>query len=200
LGYWLLIKTIRWAGKCKANRAHLIMALSNSPILIISASSRPEGNTHKVVNYLSQHLGAQWVDLATKNIGYYDYDHTNEQDDFLKVAELMVAAEHIVLATPVYWYSMSAQMKTFLDRWSDLVTIRKDLGRALKGKQLALVSCGSGSHAIDGFEMPIRETAGYMDMQYIGHFPTWLEDGEDLSQKTVENRLNLLVKSIQKSL
>ena len=204
MGYWLLIETIRWAGKCKANQAHLFnnppMASSNSNILFLSASSRPNGHTHQVMKFLSERLNAQWIDLGTKSISYYDYEHENKDDDFLEIAELMVKADFIMLGTPVYWYSMSAQMKTFLDRWSDLLTIRKDLGRALKGKQLALLSCGSSEGDVPGFDMPIEMTAKYMEMNYAGYFPTWMEDGEELSQKSVENRLNLLAKSIQKHL
>ena len=166
-------------------------------MIFLSASSRPNGHTHKITEFLATQFEAPLIDLSAKDISYYDYKHANEHDDFLGIAQQMTAHEVIVLATPVYWYTMSAQMKTFLDRWSDLLTIRKDLGRALKGKKLILLSCGSRSGEIEGFDLPFRETAQYMDMEYLGHFPTWLEEGEDLVQESIQNRLNLLANSIK---
>ena len=40
----------------------------------------------------------------------------------------------IVLATHVYWYSMSAIMKKFIERLSDLLHLRKDIEYKLRGK------------------------------------------------------------------
>ena len=39
-----------------------------------------------------------------------------QQDDMAEILEKMVAAEVIVMATPVYFYSMNGQMKTLIDR------------------------------------------------------------------------------------
>lgn len=52
----------------------------------------------------------------------------------------MVCYNPIILATPVYWYSMSALMKTFIDRWGDLLDIRKDIGRRLTNKELYIIT------------------------------------------------------------
>jgi len=116
------------------------------------------------------------VDLNQKNINYYDYEHGNQSDDYIPLMETLVGYSTIVLATPVYWYSMSAQMKTFFDRLSDLVTIRKDLGRALQGTTLVSVSCSGSNDLNESFSMPFRETAQYLDMHYKGHLHTWLAD------------------------
>ena len=54
----------------------------------------------------------------------------------------MVQYEQIIFATPIYWYAMSAQLKTFFDRMTDLLTIHKPLGRQLrKGKKMFLIAC-----------------------------------------------------------
>jgi multimeric flavodoxin WrbA len=47
------------------------------------------------------------------------------------------------MVTPVYWYTMSGIMKVFFDRFSDLLRIEKDLGRKLRGKSMAVISCGA---------------------------------------------------------
>ena len=39
-----------------------------------------------------------------------------QKDDAAEVIEKMIAADVIVMATPVYFYTMSAQMKTLIDR------------------------------------------------------------------------------------
>lgn len=147
------------------------------------------GNTLLVMRDLSQHFNGELINLSESVIGYYDYDHRNEQDDFLAIAEKMCEASVIVLGSPVYWYSISAQMKTFIDRWSDLITIRKDLGRKLRSRQLILISCGSWEQAGEGFELPLRQTAEYMDMHFAGYFHTWLADTETFSDKPVQERV-----------
>jgi len=61
-------------------------------------------------------------------------------------------------------------MKTLLDRFTDLVTVRKDLGRQLTGRSAFLLACGSEPELPDGFEVPFRETAAYLHMSYGGAF------------------------------
>lgn len=39
-----------------------------------------------------------------------------QKDDMVELKEAMINADVIVLATPVYFYSMNGQMKTFIDR------------------------------------------------------------------------------------
>ena len=46
----------------------------------------------------------------------------------------------IIFATPVYWYSMSGTLKTFFDRLSDLLHYKKELGRQMRGKKMAMIS------------------------------------------------------------
>jgi NAD(P)H-dependent FMN reductase len=166
-------------------------------ILFITASSRKKGNTLQVMEHLCQHFDGELLDLSESDISYYDYEHRNEQDDFLAIAEKMCEASLIVLGSPVYWYSISAQMKTFIDRWSDLLTIRKDLGRKLRSRQLILISCGSWEEAGEGFDLPLRQTAEYMDMDFTGYFHTWLADNEGFYDEPVQERVSQLVLKLE---
>nr|WP_320145711.1 flavodoxin family protein [uncultured Anaeromusa sp.] len=50
-------------------------------------------------------------DACKQNIGV-----CFQTDDMEEILEKMVAADVLVLATPVYFYSMAAQMKTLIDR------------------------------------------------------------------------------------
>ncbi|MDA5312487.1 flavodoxin family protein, partial [Vibrio cholerae] len=68
-------------------------------------------------------------DLSDYAISFYDYEHMNRNDDFIHLINKLAEFDHLVFASPVYWYSMSAQLKVFFDRLSDLLTIEKELGR-----------------------------------------------------------------------
>lgn len=49
-----------------------------------------------------------------------------QKDDAAEIIDKMVAADVIVMATPVYFYTMSAQMKTLIDRCCGLYTEMND--------------------------------------------------------------------------
>lgn len=102
--------------------------MNNNPIIILG-SSRSDGDTLQAIKAVTKERTVPIIDLKNLNISPYDYAYENKHDDFITLAEKMVQHNPIVLATPVYWYTMSALMKTFIDRWSDLLDIRKDLGR-----------------------------------------------------------------------
>jgi multimeric flavodoxin WrbA len=76
-------------------------------------------------------------------------------------------AETIIFATPVYWYAMSGLMKVFFDRFTELLSTHKPLGKALKGKKIYLISTGSESELPPGFETPFKLTSEYFEMNYI---------------------------------
>jgi len=136
--------------------------------IIIYGSSRSKGETFGLVQTATkEHPDIPIIDLNNHSISFYDYEYKNQNDDYLRVMEQVTAHDLIILATPVYWYSMSAQMKVFIDRLSDLLHLRKDLGRKLRGKRLFVLASFNTSHPV-GFEDPFRQTCGYMGMQYEG--------------------------------
>ncbi|MCP5506853.1 MAG: NAD(P)H-dependent oxidoreductase [Chlamydiales bacterium] len=135
--------------------------------LLIKGNTREDGNTDHAIRHVLGKLEIETVELSEKNISYYDYEHRNADDDFLKIAEMMTRNDKIILATPVYWFSMSALMKTFIDRWSDLITIRKDIGRALAGRELFVITSYGNAFPM-GYEDPFRLTCDYMDMRFGG--------------------------------
>ena len=119
------------------------------------------------------------IDLNDFDISYYDYDHKNRQDDFLPLMKKLIERyKTLVFATPVYWYTMSAVMKTFFDRISDLLTIEKDLGRQLRGKNMVLISCSNEDDLPKGFSMPFEKSAEYLGMNWLGEMHGWVENGE----------------------
>ena len=155
--------------------------------LIIFGSSRGDGNTRKMVDFLLQNISADWIDLNKYSFSEYDYDYQNAEDDFIDLAEKMIKYQNIVFATPVYWYAMSAIMKKYFDRLSDIVSHRKEVGRKLAGKHLFALACSSDQTEYEGFFMPFELTAGYLDMNFGGSVHTWVE--EDKLPEEVKRRL-----------
>lgn len=137
-----------------------------NPIIILG-SSRSFGNTRKSVDNI---IGVDMfpiVDLSNMNITPFDYEHKNKGDDFLPLMKQVVTYDTIVIATPVYWYSMSSQIKIFFDRITDLLTIEKDLGRQLRGKNLFVIANFDASYP-KGFEYPFQQTCDYLGIKYLG--------------------------------
>jgi len=142
--------------------------------VIIQGSSRSDGNTSKIVNYLRTKIDCDVIDLSSKKIGPFEYDFKNKDDDFLTLADKIAEQyELLIFATPVYWYSMSSIMKAFFDRLSDCLHHRKDIGYKLKGKKLAAISCGSEEGIVEGFHVPFKNSAEYLGMTYLGYIHTW---------------------------
>jgi multimeric flavodoxin WrbA len=97
-------------------------------VLVIVSSPRKGGNSEKLCDEFAR--GAreaghevEKVSLAAKRIGYcsgcgacQSSHECVKKDDMAALLERMVAADAIVLSTPVYFYTMCAQMKTLIDR------------------------------------------------------------------------------------
>ena len=129
--------------------------------------------------YLSDKTSYQIIDLKSKLIETFDYEFKNSNDDFLPlIKDIVNNYEIIIFATPVYWYTMTGTMKIFFDRISDCLTTEEETGRKLRGKEMAVLSCGSDKELKNGFHMPFIETANYLGMKYAGEVHCWLEDNE----------------------
>ena len=97
-------------------------------VLVISSSPRKNGNSDILCNEFirgAEESGnkAEKVFIADKNINYCkgcgacNVTHKCVQkDDMAEIMDKMVETDAIVLATPVYFYSVYGQLKTFIDR------------------------------------------------------------------------------------
>lgn len=145
-------------------------------LVAILGSANSSGQTARITRLCLERLGGDLIDLNQYSISPWDYGHRNRDDGFLGIARQMAAADGIIFATPVYWYSMSAQLKIFYDRLSDLVSghplvaANKVLGRSLAGRHTWLIATGSDADPPPGFEGPFRLTSQYFGMRYGGIF------------------------------
>ncbi len=98
-------------------------------VLVLSASPRRNGNSDILCDQFvkgAQAAGqqAEKIFLGDKTISYCIGCETCMQnggvcvqdDDMEEILQKMIDADVIVLATPVYFYTMDAQMKTVIDR------------------------------------------------------------------------------------
>lgn len=98
-------------------------------VIIISSSPRKGGNSDLLCDEFAR--GAQEAGNTAENIFIKDLDINycsgcgycvgnkgtcSQKDDMEQVKEKLITADVIVFATPVYFYTMSGQLKTFIDR------------------------------------------------------------------------------------
>lgn len=141
--------------------------------VIIAGSSRKDGDTEILLGNLKRKSNWDLIDLNDYNFSYYDYENKNKDDDFLPLMKRIIENyDVLIFATLVYWYSMSGIMKVFFDRITDLLTIEKDLGRRLRRKKMAVITCSVGENLGDHFWLPFRETSKYLGIQYLGNLHT----------------------------
>ncbi|MFT4664610.1 MAG: multimeric flavodoxin WrbA [Polaribacter sp.] len=152
--------------------------------LIILGSARSNGHTRKLIDHLLERDAYDVIDLLNYKIGNYDYEYKNADDDFLPLMQSIITKyDTFIFATPVYWYSMSAMMKTFFDRISDLLRTDKGLGRQLRGKSMGMISCSGQDDRNEHFAEPFELTAGYLGMTWIGDIHGFLEADESISEE-----------------
>jgi len=160
--------------------------------VIIVGSSRNDGDTKILINGLIEKTNWDLIDLNDFNFSYYDYEHQNRNDDYLKLMQQIIEQyDALIFATPVYCYTMSGIMKVIFARITDLLTIEKELGRKLRGKKMVAISSSVGENLGDSFWLPFSETAKYLGMDYLGN--THSITGENNNQK-INEFINLIEK------
>ena len=105
-----------------------------SNVLVISTSLRAKSNSDILTDHLiagARDAGHQveHISLKGKNIkfciGCLACQKTQkciQKDDAVEIAEKVKNADTLVFVTPIYYYEMSGQMKTLLDRMNPLYT------------------------------------------------------------------------------
>ncbi len=164
--------------------------------VIIQGSSRNDGDTTKITGILQRKSGWDLIDLNNYEISHYDYAHENAGDDFIPLMRNLIDKyDTFVFATPVYWYAMSGIMKVFFDRITDLLEIEKDLGRKLRGKNMAAISVSIGNNLGEEFWLPFSKTAEYLGMNYLGNLHTVIVDGSFSGEEEIEGFVKKLTSS-----
>ena len=103
-----------------------------SKVLVITTSLRAKSNSDRLAEELirgAKDAGHEVEQISLKGkeirfcIGCLSCQKTQKcvlKDDVVRIAEKVKEAETLVFVTPIYYYEMSGQMKTLLDRMNPL--------------------------------------------------------------------------------
>ena len=131
-----------------------------SRFLFLNASTREPGhigNSETLARHAAAALPADtaqtWIKLAERNLPpFVDLRHTAgsypmPEGDLKALLDATLAATDIVFVSPVYWFSIPAPLKTYLDHWSGWLRV-PGLGfkDRMAGKTLRVIST-SGDRA-----------------------------------------------------
>ncbi|MFI1356840.1 flavodoxin family protein [Streptomyces sp. NPDC020898] len=96
--------------------------------LFLLGSSRSDGNTEFLARSAAEQLpagvGQRWLSLAELALPDFedlrhDADHVRPTgDNAALLLDATLAATDIVIASPLYWYSVSTSVKRYLDHWA----------------------------------------------------------------------------------
>jgi multimeric flavodoxin WrbA len=145
------------------------------------ASARTNGNSEQLARLAAASLDSNYV---TKWLDLKDYplvpfkDLRHDEDGYpkpigneLALYEASIECDELVLVTPVYWYSVPAPLKLYLDYWSAWMRVDGlEFKRKMAGKRMWAISASAGpaneaSHMFDSLKL----SAKYMSMQWGGH-------------------------------
>ena len=177
---------MRLSRQCENVRPDPFILTVMPQTILIYGSGRSSGNTRRVVDLVLDGRKVEFVDLGPLALEYYRYEKPGAPEAFTRIAERIVDSDLIIFATPVYWYSMSGQMKVFLDQFSSLLYGSKPLGKALAGRAACLIACGSEAEIPEGFSVPFSSTCAYFEMSFLGSFYGSLKDAEEVPPSLVD--------------
>ena len=120
-----------------------------SKILVVQGSSRKKGNSIALAEQIAK--GAESVGAVAERIYLHDKNISPCQacyacqrpdssgcaidDEMQPIYKKLIDADCWIIASPVYWFTMSAQTKLFMDRCFALQAYKKD---AFAGKRIAI--------------------------------------------------------------
>lgn len=153
--------------------------------LFILGSGRRDGNTELLARAAAAALPVgmpqQWLHLMDlplapfedirHSAGVYPIPASHEKTLF----DATLQATDVVVVSPLYWYSVSASVKLYLDYWSAWLRVPDAQFRArMKGKTLWAVSVNSSETEAESQTLSaplvecLRLSADYMDMHWGG--------------------------------
>ncbi len=149
-------------------------------VLVLKSSPRKKGNSNTLAERVAagaKEAGATVESLMLDDMSIHPCDACDQcqetgmcvvKDDMQSIYSLIKKADAILIASPVYWFTFSAQIKLCLDRWYALSPYEE----VFRGKQSGIVltygdddlHSSGGINAIHTLESMFR----YLDMEITG--------------------------------
>jgi multimeric flavodoxin WrbA len=167
-------------------------------ILILSGSPKKNGNTAMLVKWFSEGCRAKGAQIKIVNTAFLKYKSSGctscrlcqkrekyecaIDDEARPVLARMAEVDVIVMATPLYFFSASAQLKHIIDRMFSLYkwdNKANTMQTPLRGKTLVLLASAFENIGLDVLEKSFVLTADYSDMKFLSLLvPNARESGE----------------------
>jgi multimeric flavodoxin WrbA len=154
-------------------------------ILIISGSPKKDGNTQALIDEFVKGAGEKGAEIEVVHAAFlkykangctscracqkYDEYECAINDEAKPVLKRMADVDVIVMATPLYFFSASAQLKLIFDRMFSLYKWDNEadtMKTPLKGKTFALIGSAFEDVGLDALEAPFKITADYTGMKF----------------------------------
>jgi multimeric flavodoxin WrbA len=154
-------------------------------ILILSGSPKKNGNTAALIEWFCEGASPSGADIEIIRTALLKYKSNgctscrrcqkNKEyectvnDDAKPVLVKIAKADVIVIATPLYFFSASAQIKIIFDRMFSLYKWDNDAGTMetpLVGKTMILIASAFEDVGLDALEKPFAITAKYTGMDF----------------------------------
>jgi multimeric flavodoxin WrbA len=190
--------------------------LKPKKILILSGSPVKNGNTVQLVKWFCQGAKSKSAQIEVVNTAFLKYkvngciscrkcQKIKEYacvigDEARPVLAKMALVDVIVMATPLYFYAASAQLKLVLDRMFSLYkwdNQAKIMVTPLKGKMLVLLASAFEDIGLDILEKSFAITADYSGMKFASLLvPNAGESGEIIKLDGVSEKAVALGKQV----
>ena len=168
-------------------------------ILVLNGSPRPKGNTKQMVDAFregAESAGHQVdvVDVCRKKIAgclACEYCHTKgngicvQKDDMQEVYSLLMVADMLVIASPIYYHGISGQLKCTIDRFYSAAYPKKP--RNLK--KAAMILSSGDPKMYDGEMFSYKgDFLEYLGLEDMGVFTAYgAENGSASKLKELED-------------
>ena len=168
-------------------------------ILVLNGSPRPKGNTKQMVDAFregAESAGHQVdvVDVCRKKIAgclACEYCHTKgngicvQKDDMQEVYSLLMVADMLVIASPIYYHGISGQLKCTIDRFYSAAYPKKP--RNLK--KAAMILSSGDPKMYDGEMFSYKgDFLEYLGLENMGVFTAYgAENGSASKLKELED-------------
>ena len=123
--------------------------MSGKYVLILKGSPREKGNSSILADQVADGARAAGAEVESFRLHSMDIRPCDAcdacqgtdadciiEDDMQLLYPKLRGADAIVVASPIYWFTMSAQTKLCIDRW---YALQDPQGNALAGKQIGIV-------------------------------------------------------------
>ncbi|SKB92468.1 NADPH-dependent FMN reductase [Lachnospiraceae bacterium] len=147
-------------------------------VVLITGSPRKDGNSKLMADCFDRAARAREIEVKRYDAvrlsmaGCYACNDCFKngsacavEEKFNELAKDIMDADGIVMAAPVYWYSIPSQMKAVMDHFHAF----KAAGKSFTGKKCALITCceEDDANAMRGFEYSFRKSMEFMDCHIV---------------------------------